>query len=279
MPDAAAAPAGGARPSLSVRYRGSVRGVPVRGAGTLVLFPDRAELRMDGGADHVKDAPGGSAGRDALGALPAWRLDYDAVRTLERAGGTLALRVERVGELWLDADDEPALAALAAQLLTRCCTLPELTSALPTLGSRRATLDAPEEHQRFFAPLLEARRAAARAGDAASMVRALDAGALAARLDETLRAFAGARHPDRASARRALEAQLEACVEPLQAALAAQEETTRAFRDMAGEGRLALWRAWTERVRLTFLRADECWRQVRAVLLAHPIPPRRGWLP
>src|SRR5947208_14498188 len=53
---------------------------------------------------------------------------------------------------------------LATDVRTRCRTLPELTRALRTFGSRRGTRSrrdsAPMDQRRFFAPLLEARRLA-----------------------------------------------------------------------------------------------------------------------
>lgn len=253
----------GERPllSLPVRFRGAMRGASVDGAGTLALFADSVELRASAGAGD---------------AAAVWAFPCSAVQSMTSTGSTHGLKVERLGELELTSDDDKALDSAMGLMLARCCTLPELTLALPGLGSSRAASYVAGEHDRFFAPLLDARRAAQRASTVDQMLAALDARAIARGVDAVLQAFARERNPARDSARRAMEALLEDGIAPLHAALEAQAAAADAVRAAAGADRLVPWRRWTESVRRTFLRADECWRRVRAVLVS-PQPVRRGW--
>ncbi|MDQ3948878.1 MAG: hypothetical protein M3282_00895, partial [Gemmatimonadota bacterium] len=71
--------------------------------------------------------------------------------------------------------------------------LPELTLALRTLGSRRRRRGHGNEQERFFAPLLEARRAAARAADVEAAVTSFDAARLNTSFDKAIRALAADR--------------------------------------------------------------------------------------
>lgn len=248
--------------AVPVRFEGTLRGGAVRGEGTLAVFPDILELRAQ------------AAGESA----PVWAVPCSAVQEISSIGGIHQVKIARLGTLSLESDDARALDEAISMLLARCRTLPELTLALPGLGSSRAASDAAGEHDRFFAPLLDARRAAERARTPEQMLAALDARALARALEETLVAFARERNPARDSARRAMEALLEDGIAPLHAALEAQAQAAEAVRHAGDAGRLAPWREWTESVRRTFLRADECWRRVRALLVT-PMPARRGWRP
>ncbi|HEX6631346.1 MAG TPA: hypothetical protein VF048_09655, partial [Gemmatimonadaceae bacterium] len=78
------------------------------------------------------------------------------------AGDTsvLTLRLPRGDAMQLEG--EPVIATLAAGIERRAMVLPELTRALRAVGARRGAPGA--EHDRFFAPLLEA-RARARAAE------------------------------------------------------------------------------------------------------------------
>ena len=88
--------------------------------------------------------------------------------------------------------------------------IPELTLALRTLGSRRGRRGEGNEHERFFAPLLEARRAAARAADVEAALTAFDAERLTATFEKTLRALAVYRAGSgRPAVRRVLEARYQ----------------------------------------------------------------------
>jgi len=83
--------------------------------------------------------------------------------------------------------------------------LPELMLSLRSFGSRRrspnddGTLD--DEQERFFGPLLDSRRTAAKAVTRAQVVASFDARRLTALIDATMRAFAAERYTTRAPAR------------------------------------------------------------------------------
>jgi hypothetical protein len=155
--------------------------------------------------------------------------------------------------------------------------LPELTLALRALGSPRSRRGDGQEHERFFGPLLEARRAAARSIDLESAVAAFDAVRLRASLDKTIRAIAADRAASgRPPARRALEARLLERVEPLRQALAELGERSNALLASDETGRGDAWRRWAEQLRVVFACADRCWPVLDAALATTTTAPRRG---
>lgn len=155
-------------------------------------------------------------------------------------------------------------------ILDRCRSLPELTRTLRAFGSSRARSSMPggrstdaSEQQRFFAPLLEARRSAS-ALDVAQSMRAFDVGALTLAMEQTLRQFAADRHDQPGPARRALEAELEEIAEPLFDMLAALDASATSA--LAEVDDLRLWRDWSTRLRMTFESADRVWIALDAAL-------------
>jgi hypothetical protein len=156
--------------------------------------------------------------------------------------------------------------------------VPELTLALRSLGSRRRRRGDGTEHERFFAPLLEARRAAARAADLEAAVTAFDAGRLNASLDKMVRALAADRAPSgRSPARRALEARLQERIEPLRHALDALGAVADDLLISDDETRPDAWRRWAAQLRAVFECADRCWPGLDAALGAQGVPQRSWW--
>jgi hypothetical protein len=156
--------------------------------------------------------------------------------------------------------------------------LPELTLALRTLGLRRRRRGAGNEQERFFAPLLEARRAAARAADLEAAVAAFDATRLNTSFDKTIRALAADRAASgRAPARRALEARLQERLEPLRAALSELGEVADALLGAGEDARPDAWRRWAQQLGVVFTCADRCWPGLDAALGTSGLP-RPGWL-
>lgn len=156
--------------------------------------------------------------------------------------------------------------------------LPELTRSLRGLGSRRAGPGA--EHDRFFEPLLDARRIAERAADRESVVAAFSGAALRARLSRRMSDFAAERYPGDPPERRALEAELLECAEPFFGSLDGLAPLERAVCMGADSEKADAWQAWTVALRRAFERADECWLTLRLVLVdSRREPPRRrrGW--
>src|SRR6185312_4733062 len=84
----------------------------------------------------------------------AVRLPLDRLEGARYAVGTLELFLARGDVIALGG--APALAALASDLDRRAMAVPEVTRSLRGLGSTRASPGA--EHDRYFGPLLAARR-------------------------------------------------------------------------------------------------------------------------
>ncbi|HWJ14080.1 MAG TPA: hypothetical protein VNS10_10095 [Gemmatimonadaceae bacterium] len=163
---------------------------------------------------------------------------------------------------------ESAPDELCDHLLARCCALPEVTRALRAFGSRRRQRDrrggGAVEQQRFFAPLVDARRIAAKATVPHDVVAAFDPAAIAKAFDDTLTGFATTRFGDYAPARRALEAELVDLAEPLHDALRLLEDAGVAARGAPRD--LHAYRQWYARLRDTFEAADRAWLALDAAL-------------
>ena len=156
----------------------------------------------------------------------------------------------------------------ADHLLAHCCTLPELTRTLRAFGSRRgqrtSRLAGAAEQQRFFAPLVDARRRAVRAGSPFDAIELFDAAAIASAIDTTLSRFASERHGENGPARRALEAELTDLAEPLRTALIALGDAATIARQ--ANGNLRVWRAWCGALKTTFEAADRVWLALDSAL-------------
>ncbi|HXT14498.1 MAG TPA: hypothetical protein VN706_02630 [Gemmatimonadaceae bacterium] len=196
----------------------------------------------------------------------ALRVTHASIDTLRQTATELALTLRDGTTIAID-----VLPELADELVGRCQTVPELTRTLRSFGSRRRGRRATDveadraslEQRRFFAPLLEARRGAMHARGA-SAIAAFDATAIAKALADTLNEFAAARYAQPGPARRALEAELEEIIEPLDGALT---ELARLSADAAATiDDLRLWRAWSVQLRNTFETADRVWIALDAAL-------------
>ena len=210
----------------------------------------------------VRDDSGERPIRLRLVAIDSTALSEEEVNIALRDGTRLTLASPQAGEL-------------RDIILTHCRILPELTHALRAFGSRRGSRAIRKtghtEQQRFFAPLLEARRQAVRAETPQGTLQAFDAGVLARAVDEAIQAFAIERYGENGPARRALAAELVDLTEPLQNAF----ERLRAAAERAGASidDLALWRAWAAELRATFEVADRIWMSLDVALDSAPLPP------
>ena len=154
--------------------------------------------------------------------------------------------------------------------------LPELMLSLRSIGSRRGwpndAVALEEEQQRYFAPLLDARRTAAKAVTRTQVIAAFDGRRVTALIDATIRAFANERFGARAPARRAFEAELFEIVEPLRDAL----QSLRALGESPGAAAesaelQARWALWLAQLRVVFRVADSSWPALSAALSAAPL--------
>ena len=171
----------------------------------------------------------------------------------DRALLTIFLRGGDVAEL----TGPRALRALAQAIEDAACALAEQTLALRALGSPRSRPGS--DHDRFFAPLLDARRAAERARGAAGRVGAFDARVMTRRLGDALAAFAAERFPDSAPDRRALEAELRDLAHPALAALDRLGEAAAAVASAGDDVRFARFREWALVLRDVFACTDAAW--------------------
>ena len=191
------------------------------------------------------------------------RLRFATIDKVHVAGDEIDLVVRDGRHVMLAASP-----ALRNELLGRCRSIPELTRTLRAFGSSRArrtggrSTDASEQ-QRFFAPLLDARRAAGGA-EGNTAIRAFSGVLLADALTKTLKQFAADRQPETGPARRALEAELVDASEPLFDALTALRESADAA--IASAEDLRAWRVWSAQLRTTFETADRVWMALDAAL-------------
>ncbi len=201
----------------------------------------------------------------------AIRVELASVEAVAAGTGDVIIPLRDGSRLVLETD---APADLRDSILARCLALPELTRTLRALGSRRgqrsARADAGDEQRRFFAPFLDARRAAANAATPADTVAAFDADALAASVRRTLQGFAALRFPQLGPERRALEAALFEAIESLQESLSRMSGTATDAVSVIGE--LRPWRMWAAELRASFEAADHAWLALDLVLEATPKP-------
>lgn len=147
--------------------------------------------------------------------------------------------------------------------------------SLRSLGSRRGPPNESgslaEEQDRFFAPLLDARRTAAQATSRQQIVAAFDARQLSALIEAAVRELAAARFATHAAALRALEAELLEIVEPLRDALTVlagvAETIPFGTSAPAADGQ---WTLWLAQLRVVFRVADASWPGLRDVLGSSP---------
>jgi hypothetical protein len=141
--------------------------------------------------------------------------------------------------------------------------LPEFTRSLRALAMPSAP---GSDHDRIFAPLLQARTTAHRVAGADAQAAAFDAARLERDWRAAIGALALARHPKSAPDRRALEAELDELGRPLWAALARMQAAASALRLATPEGKRAAWERWVPTVQEVFDRADDWWRLSLPVL-------------
>ncbi|MEO7085278.1 MAG: hypothetical protein ABI442_03585 [Gemmatimonadaceae bacterium] len=204
-------------------------------------------------------------------AEPPLRIDLSTIEAVTVEGNEVTLPLRGGTRLTFECASP---VEMRDALLGACRTLPELTSALRTLGSRRGNRSvravAPEEQRRFFAPMLRARREAGESLTAAATIAAFDASALVESTHRALKGFAEQRFAVVGPSRRALEAELFDANETLDAAYERLRDAGAAARTSVDD--LSAWRTWAGMLRATFEAADRTWLLVDAVLEATPIP-------
>jgi hypothetical protein len=193
------------------------------------------------------------------GSRPSWQrpivIGYDGLDGARLDGDHLAVFLAS-GDLF-EIAGSPDVVPLARELMARVCSLPELTLRLRGLGSGRANPGS--DHDRFFGPLLAARRLLAERRSPRQQVEALAAARVRRMYDRLLTEFAAERFPESPAERRSLEAELDELAEPLMATIDALEAAEQALRTAADDVRFARWRSWAAAVQHTFDEADRLW--------------------
>lgn len=191
-----------------------------------------------------------------------WRLSLSGIEGI--AGGPATLTVYLVSNDVLELSGDEQLRPLGLQLLDRACAMPELTRGLKSLGSARGTPAA--AHDRWFAPLMAARRSVEGVSDPARQVMLLSAATLATEIERAISEIAATKAPGDVAEQRAIEAALEEEAEALFAAIGVMGLAGDALRGGALDTRIADWRRWVETVRAVFAAADESWMGIAAEL-------------
>jgi hypothetical protein len=233
---------------ITVTATGLIRGHELSGSATVALRGELLELVT----------------RSERHALPLAALD--GARILESGALELALDGADAVVLYAGINGSASLKALGDELVKRACAIPEFTRALRGLGSRHAGPGA--EHDRFFRPLLEARRGAERAARADGARLAFDAASLRAAFNRRLREMAHERYPHDPPERRALEAEATDVAAPLYQAIISLDFAQRALDAAADIERIARWREWTGALQRVFAQADDVWLALRPVFAA-----------
>ena len=211
----------------------------------------------------------------------------DDVLSIMFDGREYATRVDRIdGVVWqtpaltvhvgrdvVELTGHPGLQPLGTQIMAAALALPEFTRTMRSLGSRRGDIGA--EHDRFFADLLAARRAAEGFIEPESRLAAFEPRRLSQGLTILLGQLATERYPESAPDRRALEAELLEYAERVFSALDALGEAAEQVRSGAAATRLARWRTWTWAAQRVFDEADRCWMAVLPALQEARVPPPR----
>jgi hypothetical protein len=161
-------------------------------------------------------------------------------------------------------EQAPELNALAAEIASQVCAIPEMTRSLRALGA--GSLAAGEEHDRFFGPLLEARLIAERAPNLVALRAAFDAEALRAAIANVIAEIAAERYPREAGERRALAAELTDNSHELFGRLAELERAESVLGACDDSERFVRWREWQAVLRNVFRSADSSWIVIHPVL-------------
>jgi hypothetical protein len=242
----------GDTPRIPVRVRGTLRGASFDADGTVRIVDELVSI-------HVADR--------------------EHTTRIDRVDGVVweaPVLTVHVGQDVIELVGHAGLQPFGAQIVSTALALPEFTRTMRGLGSRRGHTGS--DHDRFFAGLLAARRAAEGFAEPASRLAAFDPRRLTAATTTLLGELATERYPESAPDRRALEAELLEYAERLYAALDALGETAEQVRTSGNATRLARWRDWTWAVLRVFEEADRCWIAMLPALTTSPLPsPRRAF--
>ena len=236
----------GDTPRLPARVRGTLRGATFDADGAVRIVDDLVAIQVD---------------------------EREHTTRIDRVDGVVweaPVLTVHVGRDVIELSGHAGLQPLGAQIVSAALVLPEFTRTMRGLGSRRGHTGA--DHDRFFAGLLAARRAAEGFAEPDSRLAAFDPRRLITAMTTLLGEMATVRYPESAPDRRALEAELLEHAERLYAALESLGVVADQVRTSGNAVRLARWRDWTWAVLRVFEEADRSWIAMLPALAASPIP-------
>jgi hypothetical protein len=220
---------------------GLLRGLELEGEAAVALDADA--LSIDGARGRIS--------------LPLSELDG-----LRVPGDALELYLANGDVILLERSLEPN--ALASEIATLACAIPEMTRSLRVFGASGSASGV--EHDRFFAPLLEARTIAERAPNLVALRAAFDAAALRASVAAVFEELAAERYPRAAGERRALAAELTDTAADLFVRIDALAAAQAALGACDSSERFLRWREWSAGLRDVFRAADGCWTAIHSSL-------------
>lgn len=191
-----------------------------------------------------------------------WQIDLDGLDGIMPRANQLTLYLSS-GDV-LELTENEALRQLGANVLDRACAVPELTRGLRALGSLRNTPG--PAHDRWFAPLLAARRSVAGITDAERQVALIDAAHIAQHLRRVMSEIAKEISPAHAAMQRAIEAALNEESEATFVALERLAFAADVLRSSPLDTRLVDWRRWMQALREVFVAADQSWPRCAIVI-------------
>jgi hypothetical protein len=242
------------RSALKVMVWTLWHGIEVSGQGSCDILDDEVRIEVPGS--------------DAVLVIPFAELDGARI-----GPGHLTL-YSGSGDV-IEMSGSGALEEYGRVLRARVCVVPELTLALRGLGSARGHPGS--DHDRFFGPLLAARRSAQRATDPVGRLSAMRAPALAAEIERVLHEFAVERFPASAPDRRALEAELSDLAGPVRSRLEHLDYVADRAASAGDDTAFVWWRAWAEECRALFTNADRFWLALVPLLARPRLPDAPRW--
>ena len=151
--------------------------------------------------------------------------------------------------------------------------LPEFTRSLRAFASISSL--ATSQHDLVFAPLLTARKAAARVQSADARLAAFDPSRIQRALHDAIETLAAQQHAKSDADRRALAAALDELARPAFAALEQMERSAAGFRAAAAGERDATWITWVAAVQSLFNGVDTFWDAARRIVRVTPSSVRK----
>lgn len=191
-----------------------------------------------------------------------WQLDLDGLDGVMPRPQQLTLYLNSGDVLELTEND--SLRAFGARVMDRACAVPELTRGLRAMGSLRGAQAA--AHDRWFAPLLAARRAIAGISDAERQVALVDAPTIAQQMHRVMTDLSKDQAGNHPAMQRAVEAALQEESESVFIALDRLALAADVLRTSPLDTRLADWRRWMHALREVFVAADQSWPGCARVL-------------